>query len=197
MRKNSTLLQSRAFYPWLILLLAAGFFFAEYFARVAPSVMVPDLMSSFKVNALSLGALSAFFYYAYVAMQLPVGTLMDRYGPRRLLSAMAGICGIACLLFAKTHSLWIADLARFLMGFSAAFAFVGALKIARTWFSPKRFGFLAGLTQALGMVGAAVGEGPVAVLVSNFGWRHSMEMIGLVLLLLAVLICLQAYDSPL
>ena len=195
MRKKTILLQNRSFYPWLILLLAAGFFFAEYFARVAPSVMVPQLMQAFNVNALSLGALSAFFYYAYVAMQLPVGTLMDRYGPRRLLSIMAGICGIACLLFAKTHSLWMADLARFLMGFSAAFAFVGALKIARTWFSPKRFGFLAGLTQALGMVGAAVGEGPVSYLVAAYGWRQTMVMIGLFLLLLALLIAILVRDK--
>ena len=129
--------------------------------------MVPQLMQAFNVNALSLGALSAFFYYAYVAMQLPVGTLMDRFGPRLLLSLMAAICGLSCVLFATTHDLFLANLSRFLMGFSAAFAFVGALKIARTWFSAKRFGFLAGLTQALGMVGAAVGEGPVSYLVES------------------------------
>ena len=181
-------LYSKPYYPWLILLLAAGFFFAEYFARVAPSVMVPDLMSSFRVNALSLGALSAFFYYAYIAMQLPVGTLMDKYGPRRLLTTMSALCGVACILFSQTHSIFMADLARFLMGLSAAFAFVGALKIARTWFSPARFGFLAGLTQALGMVGAAVGEGPVSYLVKSFGWRFTMLSIGLVLLCLSVLI---------
>ena len=188
-------IHNKSFYPWLVLVLAAGFFFAEYFARVAPSVMVPDLMSAFKVNALSLGALSAFFYYAYVAMQLPVGTLMDRFGPRVLLSVMAGICGLACLIFSQTHSIFMADLSRFLMGFSAAFAFVGALKIARTWFSPKRFGFLAGLTQALGMVGAAVGEGPVSVLVKHLGWRSTMGIIGIVLVVLALFIFILVRDN--
>lgn len=188
-------IHNKSFYPWLVLVLAAGFFFAEYFARVAPSVMVPDLMSAFKVNALSLGALSAFFYYAYVAMQLPVGTLMDRFGPRVLLSVMAGICGLACLIFSQTHSIFMADLSRFLMGFSAAFAFVGALKIARTWFSPKRFGFLAGLTQALGMVGAAVGEGPVSVLVKHLGWRSTMGIIGIVLVVLSIFIFILVRDN--
>ena len=185
---------NRTFYPWLVLLLAAGFFFAEYFARVAPSVMVPDLMAAFKVNALALGSLSAFFYYAYVAMQLPVGALMDRFGPRVLLSSMACVCGLACLIFAHTNSLHMAALSRFLMGFSAAFAFVGALKIARTWFCSSRFGFLAGLTQALGMVGAAVGEGPVSVLVENLGWRPTMLIIGAILIILSILIFIFVRD---
>ena len=52
-------------YPWLIWALAAAFFFAEYLARVAPSVMVPDLLQAFHVNALSLGVLSGFFYVAF------------------------------------------------------------------------------------------------------------------------------------
>lgn len=187
------LIFSKAFAVWV---LAAGFFFAEYFARVAPSVMVPDLMRVFHVDALSLGALSSFFYYAYVGMQLPVGTLVDRYGAHRLLTTMAGICGLACILFAMSHSLWVASLARFLMGFSAAFAFVGALSLARTWFSPSKFGMLAGATQALGMLGAAVGEAPVSLLVTHFGYRFAMIAIGVVLLVLAVLMALFMRDHP-
>ena len=53
------------FSPWLIWGLGAAFFFIEYIARVAPSVMVPDLMRDFGVDALTLGSLSAFFYYSY------------------------------------------------------------------------------------------------------------------------------------
>lgn len=184
---------SRAIFIWL---LAAGFFFAEYFARVAPSVMVPQLMKSLQVNALSLGALSAFFYYAYVGMQLPVGTLIDRYGAHKLLTIMSAICGVACFLFASANSLFLASLARFMMGFSAAFAFVGALSLARTWFSPARFGLLAGATQALGMLGATVGEAPVSILVSRFGYQQAMVAIGIVLLLLAVLIAMVVRDKP-
>jgi len=181
---------------WVVWILAALFFFGEYFARVSPSVMATDLMRDFKVNALSLGALSAAFYYAYVGMQLPVGALMDRFGPHRLLTIMAAICGISCLVFANTHNLSAAIIGRFFMGFSAAFAFVGALKLASIWFPPKRFGFMAGCTQALGMLGAAMGEGPVSALVQNFGWRQTMEGIGIILIILAVLIGCIVKDRP-
>jgi MFS family permease len=186
-------ISSRAYLVWG---LAACFFFAEYFARVAPSVMALQLARDFHINALALGSLSAFFYYAYVGMQLPVGTLVDHYGPHKLLTLMAGICGLACLLFASSHALWVADIARFLMGFAAAFAFVGALKLAANWFPQSRFGMMAGATQALGMVGAAVGEGPVGFLVEHSGWRYSMVCIGIFLIILALLIGFIVSDNP-
>lgn len=181
---------------WVIWLLAAGFFFAEYFARVAPSVMVSDLMRDFNVTAASLGGLSAMFYYAYVGMQLPVGVLVDRFGPQKLLTVMSAICGLACLLFAYSQHLAIANIARFLMGFAAAFAFVGALKLARVWFAAASFGLMAGATQALGMLGAAMGEGPVALVVAHMGWQKTMVLIGIVLIVLAVLIFLIVRDKP-
>ncbi len=181
---------------WAIWLLASLFFFSEYFARVSPSVMVQPLMHALNVSAFQLGSLSAFFYYAYVGMQLPVGALMDRFGPRWLLTVMALLCGIGCLLFAHVHVLAIAKLARLFMGFSAAFAFVGALKLASVWFPAQRFGFFAGATQAMGMFGAAVGEGPVSMLVKHIGWRDTMTLIALVLFLLALAIMLVVRDRP-
>lgn len=181
---------------WLIWALAASFFLSEYFSRVAPSVMVPLLMRDFNVHALGLGALSAYFYYAYICMQIPVGTLMDRFGAHRLLTVTAAICGAGCFLFASTHHLPVAEFGRLLMGFGAAFAFVGALKLASVWFPASRFGFLAGSTQALGMLGAMIGEGPVSVLVSHVGWRNTMFAIGGLLLLIALLIGIVVRDHP-
>ncbi len=190
---NKTAIQ---YYPWLIWGLGAAYFFFEYFARVSPAVMVDHLMLAFHVDALSLGALSAFFYYAYVGMQIPVGVLVDRFGARVLLTITPILCGASCLLFASTEQLWVAELSRFIMGFSAAFAFVGALKLASMCFSGKRFGLIAGLTQALGMLGAAMGEGPLSVMVSHLGWRHSLMCIGALLIALGVLIGLVARKRP-
>lgn len=181
---------------WFIWGLAASFFFAEYFARVAPSIMTQELMATFKVSGYSLGVLSALFYYPYIAMQIPVGVLVDRYGPHKLLTLMALLFGIACLLFAHASNLWLAGSARFLMGLTGAFAFVGALKLAKNWFDAKHFGFLAGSTQALGMLGAAIGEGPISALVATVGWRYTMNIIGLALLLIGVLIGLFVRNRP-
>jgi sugar phosphate permease len=185
-----------SFYPWLIWILGATFFLSEYFARIAPGVMVPELMSAFHVNALSLGSLSAIFYIAYLAMQMPVGTLVDKFGPHRLLTVTAALCALGCFIFAGANYLGVAQISRFLIGFGASFAFVGTLKLAIIWFSPARFGLLSGLTQALGMVGAAIAAAPLALLVHYVGWRYTMGLIGILLLLLAILIGLIVRDTP-
>ncbi|MBA2654064.1 MAG: MFS transporter [Gammaproteobacteria bacterium] len=182
--------------PWIIWGLAATFFLTEYFARIAPGIMVPELMQAFKVNALSLGSMTAIFYTAYVGMQMPVGTLVDRFGPHRLLTVTAGICALGCFLFASSNYLALAQIGRFLMGFGASFAFVGTLKLATIWFPPIRFGFLSGLTQALGMVGGAASAGPLAVVAHATGWRNTMWGIGIVLLVVGVLIGLFVRDKP-
>jgi MFS family permease len=191
-----TLVQSKhSLSSWLIWGLAAAFFLSEYFARIAPGIMVPELMRVFKVNALSLGSMSAIFYTAYVGMQLPVGTLVDRYGPHRLLTITAVICALGCFLFASSNYLALAQISRFMMGFGAAFAFVGTLKLATIWFPATRFGFLSGLTQALGMIGGAASAGPLAMVEHAIGWKGTMWGIGFVLLLLGVLIGLFVRDQ--
>ena len=87
--------------------------------------MVGDLMENFHISASTLGILSAFYFYAYSPMQIPAGLLMDRFGARRLLTFATFICGLGGILFGFAPSLWLASLARFLMGLGSAFAFVG------------------------------------------------------------------------
>lgn len=176
------------FYPWLIWSLGAAFFLSEYFARIAPEIMVPELMATFKVNALSLGSLSGIFYTAYLGMQMPAGIIIDRYGTHFLLTAAATLCAIGCFLFASANFFNVAQIGRFLMGFGASFAFVGTLKLAAIWFPSTRFGLLSGLTQALGMIGAATAAGPLAFVEHLVGWRNTTWLIGTVLLLIALLI---------
>lgn len=150
--------------------------------------MSRELQLAFSVSAGGLGALSAYFYYPYLAMQLPVGLIVDRYNIRNLLTIMALITALGCIGFGAASSLWLACLSRAAIGFSAAFAFVSALRLAAMWFPVAMFGVLAGLTQALGMLGAAVGEAPVSMLVSTIGWRQTMYVMAVVFFVLAGLI---------
>ena len=181
--------------PWLIWFFAAGFFFCDYFARVSPGVMTSQLMGAFDMTALGLGGLSAFFYYPYLAMQIPVGLLVDRLNIRRLLTVMSIITALGCYLFGAADSFYMAAFGRFLIGFSASFAFVSALKLAATWFPPARLGLLAGLTQAMGMLGAAVGDEPVQYTVAAVGWRHTMYGMAIVFVLLSLMIFIVVRDG--
>src|SRR5215510_7446076 len=91
--------------PVLGWLTAALFFFYAWVLRVAPSVMVEELMRDFAVGAAVLGNLSAAYFYGYAGMQIPVGLLLDRFGPRRLMTGAALICAFGCVLFAASHTL--------------------------------------------------------------------------------------------
>jgi MFS family permease len=172
---------------WFIWSLAASFFFIEYMAKVAPATMEPQLMHDFAINAQQYGLLSAFFYYAYVAMQLPVGTLFDRFQPVLLMGLMVLLCATGCYLFAATHNLLFAQIARLITGVGGAFAFIGSIKLITIWFPAHYLGMLTGATQALGMLGAAIGESLTAYSTNHLGWRLSIIIIGHTLTLLGLL----------
>lgn len=181
---------------WFVWSLAAAYFFFDYLARVSPGVMSRELQLSFGVSATELGLLTSFFYYPYILMQLPVGILVDRFSIRRLLSFMSFLTAVGCVAFGLADSIYVAAIGRVLIGFSAAFAFVSALRLAAIWFPPERLGLLAGLTQAVGMWGAAFGELPVSCIMEALGWRHTMMLMSILFVLLAVLILFFVQDAP-
>lgn len=183
-------------YAWLIWGLAAAFYFSEYLARVAPGVMHQFLQIDFGINEARFGILTASFYIPYVLMQIPVGLTVDRLSIRGLLTSMSLMTAFGCCVFGLADSLFIAAVGRMLIGFSAAFAFVCALRLATSWFPPTMLGLLAGLTQALGMLGASAGEAPVSFLVAQVGWRHSMLIIAFLFIVLACLLYQFIKDKP-
>ena len=85
---------------WSMWGLGALLYLLGFFQRVAPAVLTQELMSEFGLAATSLGQLSALYFYSYVALQIPVGILVDAWGPRRLLSLGALGAGMGSLLFA-------------------------------------------------------------------------------------------------
>ena len=181
---------------WLIWGLAAAFFFIDYMARVAPSVMHRYLQVDFGINEAGFATLTAFFYVPYIVMQIPVGLTVDRINIRYLLTVMAIVTAVGCVIFGMSSSLAMASFARVTIGFSAAFAFTSALRLATSWFPPKMLGMLAGLTQALGMLGACAGQAPLSFLVSGIGWRGGMYFIAIIFIILSVLLYLYVEDSP-
>jgi MFS family permease len=168
--------------------LGALFFGYAFIQRVSPSVMTAELMREFSVGATALGSLSAFYFYTYASIQLPVGMLTDRFGPRKLMSAAAGLCAFASIGFALSDSIVTASIGRALIGGTVAFAFVGTLSIAGYFFKSSRYTLLAGLLQSVGMCGAIFGQAPLRHLVESLGWRGTMTALAGVAVLLSILL---------
>ncbi len=183
-------------FAWVVWGLAATFFFSDYLARVAPSVMHEPIQREFGLSELQIGVLNAAFYIPYILMQIPVGLSVDRLSIRNILTIMSLVTALGCGVFGLADGLPMASLGRMLIGFSAAFAFVCALRLATSWFPPVMFGLLAGLTQSLGMLGAAAGDAPVSFLVSQVGWRHTMLIISFLFIILAAFLYKFIQDTP-
>lgn len=175
--------------------LAASFFAYAFVQRVAPSVIVGELMAEFAVGAAVLGNLAAFYFYAYVPMQMPVGMLMDRFGPRRLMGFAAAVAALGAVVFALAPTIEIAYLGRFMVGLGSAFSWIGILTVATLWLPPQRFALLTGIAQGIGMVGAVFGQAPLAHAVAAFGWRGTLLFLALGGVALAIAILLVVEDK--
>jgi MFS family permease len=184
-------------YPWIVWTIAAGFFFYKYLIQVSPSVMTDDLMKAFQVNGAGLGNLSAFYFYAYLLMQIPVGIMLDKYSPRRLTTIAIFICSLSTFIFAHSNTLWLACISRALMGGAAAFAAVSCFKMASLWFAPKRFALVSGMFMTAAMLGAVGGQMPLSLLVQQAGWRMALEIISLIGVCWGIIYYAIVRDKPL
>lgn len=171
-----TKLQKSVLVPWFICIIGALFYAYEYFLRIAPSVMEPALREHFGLSAMGFGVFSSFYYYSYVPMQLPVGVLMDRWGPRRLLTMACAVSVLGMWFFAVTDLVSLAAAGRFLTGFGSAFAFVGVLKLATIWLPEDRLALVAGLASALGTIGAMLGDNILGAMVEHLGWKQAVNL---------------------
>ena len=176
--------------------LGALFYLIGFYQRVAPAVITRELMSEFSLGAAALGNLAAFYYYSYVAIQIPAGVLADRWGPRRVLTAGAAIAAAGTLLFALAPGYAAAGLGRLLIGGSVGVAFVSMLKLAGHWFAPTRFAMLSGLALACGIIGAVSAGVPLRLLVDAFGWRSVLSVSAALTGLLAGVIWVAVRDDP-
>lgn len=158
--------------------------------------MIDQLMRDLGIGAAVLGNLSAFYFYAYAGLQIPVGLAHDRWGPRRVLTAAAAFCALGSLCFALSESVPLLYLGRLMIGAGSAFGFVGALKLASVWFPPRRFAQLTGMTMMFGMMGGIAGQAPLAILVDSTGWRPALIGAAVVGAILSVGIWIVVRDRP-
>lgn len=180
--------------PFLGWLTGAIFFFYAWVLRVAPSVMVEELMREFAVGAAAVGNLSAFYFYGYAGLQIPIGMMIDRFGPRRLMTLAALACAGGCVLSAWGTSLgWVAA-GRLVIGASAAFSLVGAMAVAGQWFPSNRFAILSGWAMLFGMTGGVVGQAPLRMLVETMSWRQTYLLLATGGVVLAVAAALTVRD---
>ncbi len=181
---------------WIVWASAAFFFSYQFILRVSPSVMSEELMAEFNVDACTLGTLASLYFYAYAPMQIPVGTLLDKFGPRRPLIFAAITCTAGIILFASSDVFFTASLGRFLMGFGSAFGFLSCMKVGALWFPGRNLSLIIGLTLFGGTVGAMTGTYPLSFMIDLLGWKSTMWIIAGGGIIIAGLLAAIIKDQP-
>jgi MFS family permease len=174
----------------------AFLFLFAFFHRAAPGVFAKELMQAFGATGAIIGLLSATYFYAYAALMIPAGVLLDRLGVRWVVAAGGLVMGAGTFLMALASGSALLFAGRFLVGAGASVMFVGALKIAAAWFPAPYFATLSAATAAIGVLGGLVGTAPMAWLAAGLGWRGALAAVGVVTLAGAACCLALVRDQP-
>ena len=181
---------------WVMLLVPAALYLVSWVHRVAPAVVVADLMRAFAITAAALGNLAAIYPYVFAAMALVAGSLADTLGPRWTLVLGGATMGLGAALFGLAPTFGVAFAGRLLVGLGASVMLIAWLSLAAAWFRPDEFATISGWTQTVGNVGALLAASPLALLVEAVGWRQTFVVIGGVTLVLAAVAAGLIRDHP-
>lgn len=164
---------------WVVWFLASLFYAYQYVLRVMPNIMLEDIMRQFDIGAGLFGQFSGVYYLGYSLVHLPVGIMLDRYGPRKVMAGciLLTVVGMTPLLFAENWAYPIAG--RFLMGVGSSAAILGVFKVIRMTFSEKLFPRMLSFSVTIGLLGAIYGGGPVSYMREIFGYQTTVEFLAL------------------
>ena len=149
---------------------AAGYFLSFFFRNVN-AVISKDLTAEFALSSSDLGFLTSMYLLAFAAFQLPLGVLLDRYGPRRVVAALLCVAAVGALIFALARDFTMLSIGRALIGLGVSAGLMGAIKAFTLWFPLSRLATLNGLYLAAGGIGTVSATAPAEAILGAFGWR--------------------------
>ncbi|TXI36956.1 MAG: MFS transporter [Nitrosomonas sp.] len=171
---------------WSIWIIASIFYAYQYILRVMPNIMLGDIMQQFDIGAATFGQFSGVYYIGYSLMHLPIGLMLDRFGPRKVMTSciVLTVVGLLPLIFSD-H--WIYPIVgRLLIGMGSSAAILGVFKIIRMTFSEARFTRMLSLSVTIGLIGAIYGGGPLDFMRVELGYHVVVEIFAVVGVILAV-----------
>ncbi len=150
----------------------AAAYFLSYLLRSVNAVVAPDLVRDAGLSPAQLGLLTAAYLAAFALFQLPLGVLLDRYGPRRVQAGLLCIAALGCIGFAMAPAFTGLFAARALIGLGFSAGLMASYKSTATWVPIERRSLANTAIMAMGALGVIVATEPTEFLVSMIGWRH-------------------------
>ncbi|RZQ59776.1 MFS transporter [Amycolatopsis suaedae] len=181
---------------WLIWLTAATIYLLAVFHRTSFGVAGLEAADRFGVGAAALGTFTVLQVGVYAAMQIPTGVLVDRYGPRAVLTAALLFLGAGQVLLATAQSYPLGLLARGVLGFGDALTFVSVLRLVAAHFPGRQYAVVTSFTTAMGYVGNLAATVPLTYLLAGPGWVPTFLVAGMATAAFAVVAGLRIANHP-
>ena len=124
----------------------------------------------FDISASVLSTLAVVQLVVYAALQIPVGVLLDRFGPKRLIATGAACMFVGQLLLAFAPSIWVAVVGRILVGAGDAMTFISVVRLLSTWFRGRILPVLSQWTGNVGQLGQVLSAIPLSLALHSLGW---------------------------
>jgi predicted MFS family arabinose efflux permease len=172
----------------LVFLPFAAGYFLSYVYRTVNAVISPDLVSEFGLSAASLGLLTSAYFLAFATLQIPVGLMLDRIGPRRTNAWLLLCAGSGAAIFSVASGVAGLLLGRALIGLGVAACLMSSIKAFTLWFPLERLPALTGRMMFIGGLGAISATVPVEVALQFVDWRGLFRILAAATLVAAALV---------
>jgi predicted MFS family arabinose efflux permease len=167
---------------------ALGYFLSSLL-RAVNAVVAPDLVRDAGLTPAGLGLLTAAYLGAFALFQLPLGVLLDRYGPRKVQSGLLALAAAGCLGFAASPAFAGLFLSRAVIGLGFSAGLMAGYKSSANWVPLRRRALANTAIMSFGALGIAVSTEPTELLVSHVGWRYAFAVFaGLILMVAAAIL---------
>ena len=180
---------SLALYATVQLTFAAGYYLSWIYYTIN-ALIADQLVHDLALSPSELGGPTASYLLGMAIVQIPLGSLSDKRGPRWVQSICCLIAALDAVVFAVAGSFPILLIGRFLLGVGTATSFTAGANAIALWFPPERTAFATGLFVMLGSLGAVTATVPAQELVGAFSWRPVFGLLALMSVLCAALIYL-------
>ena len=178
---------------WFVIAALAPFglgYFFSYLYRAVNAVVAPDLVRDVGLSAGELGLLTSAYLLSFALFQLPLGILLDRFGPRRVQACLVATGALGALLFSFGQDALTLTIARGIIGIGFAGGLMSSFKAVVIWVPEPRRALANACVMSMGAVGVILASAPTDWAVRLMGWRPAFAWLALVTLIVAGLIWL-------
>jgi predicted MFS family arabinose efflux permease len=179
----------------VVLPFLAGYYIS-YIFRAVNAVLGPTLAAEFGLTATGLGLLTGIYFFSFGLFQVPLGVLLDRFGPRRVNGTLLLLATAGALLFSFSSNFNTLLFSRALIGLGVSACLMASVQAFVLWFPPQRTATMIALAYSMGGLGAITASAPLELALRHFDWREIFQALAAATLVLSIVFALVVPEHP-